>query len=379
MSNRDLGSDSRGGGKTPTGDATGDREQQQHAVRTQRAGVLVGLPDVLRELGVDPGRVLSAADLSPTALDHVDQRIPVDITDALFEACLAHTGCEHLGLLVGQRGSLSQLGPTGDMMESAATVGDALRSFSVVQHLNSDLGAAFVLDDGETASLGFALYRSNLRRPDQVYDVAIALAANIMRGLCRLHWTAREVLLARPVPRDVLPYKRFFGPNLRFDQTHSAVRFSSRWLAQPLPNADSKKHEALLTQAIAGRDMADLIPRLHRALRVLLIEGRSSGNSLAQMLSLHRRTLNRRLQALGTTFQKQLDEARFDVARHLLVHAQTPIEEVAAALCYADVSAFMHAFRRWTGTTPAQFRQKHASTRSAVQNSHRQGPSDASK
>jgi AraC-like DNA-binding protein len=92
---------------------------------------------------------------------------------------------------------------------------------------------------------------------------------------------------------------------------------------------------------------------------VLLIERRASGDALAQILSMHRRTLNRRLQAQGTTFQRQLDEVRMVVARELLLHTNSSIEEIAEALCYADVSAFMHAFRRWTSTTPARFRQDH--------------------
>jgi AraC-like DNA-binding protein len=107
--------------------------------------------------------------------------------------------------------------------------------------------------------------------------------------------------------------------------------------------------------------VVDLVPKLHRALRVLLIRGSSSGDSLAQLLSLHRRTLNRRLKGQGTTFQKLLDEVRLDVARQLLLSTRTPIDEIASALCYADVSAFMHAFRRWTGTTPALFRQEQSS------------------
>lgn len=90
---------------------------------------------------------------------------------------------------------------------------------------------------------------------------------------------------------------------------------------------------------------------------VLLLAGTSSGDELAQALSRHRRALSRRLRAQGTTFQKVLDEVRFEVARQLLERSRTPIDEVAVALCYGDVSAFMHAFRRWTGTAAAQWRK----------------------
>ena len=79
---------------------------------------------------------------------------------------------------------------------------------------------------------------------------------------------------------------------------------------------------------------------------------------LAQTLSLHRRTLSRRLRAQGTTFQAVLDEVRLEAARQLLQGTRTPIEEIAAALCYADVSAFTRAFRRWTGAAPGEWRRR---------------------
>lgn len=101
-----------------------------------------------------------------------------------------------------------------------------------------------------------------------------------------------------------------------------------------------------------------LVAQLHRALRLLLLAGKSSGDDLAQSLSLQRCTLSGRLRARGTTFQKVLDEVRLEVARHLLEHARAPIEEIAAAPWYADLSAFMHAVRRWTSTTPARWRKR---------------------
>jgi AraC-like DNA-binding protein len=323
---------------------------------TQRVGGLVEVPQVLRELGTDPHRVLTAAGLEPHTLDHPDGRIPVDGIDRLLGACVQHTGCEHFGLLAGQRWTLSHMGRLGELMECAATVGEALAEFSVLQHLNSDMGAAFVLESGETAALGFAIYRGGVRWPGQVYDIAMCVAGNIMRGLCRLHWSAREVVLSRSAPPDTRPYRQSFGPQVRFDHVYSAVRFSSRWLSQPTPRADRKRHAALLQQ-VEVQAYTDLVPKLRRTLRLLLIQKRASGDSLAQILSMHRRTLNRRLQAQGTTFQKQLDEVRMSVARELLLHTSSSIDEIADALCYADVSAFMHAFRRWTGTTPARFRQ----------------------
>jgi AraC-like DNA-binding protein len=317
---------------------------------------LVELPGLLREMGIDPQLVWADAQVDPRVFDHIDARIPVNALDRLVGTCLEHTQCPHFWLLLGQRWKLEHFGQMGEFMLCAPTVGHALRTFSVMQQLNSDVGATFVLEYPERAAFGYAIFR-RMRWPDPIYDAAIAIACNLLRALCRLHWTASEVLLARPVPPDLAPYRQCFGAHVRFEQAYSAVLFSSRWLVQPTPGVDAKRHLALQLAIDAQRDV-ELIPKLQRTLRVLLIQGHSSADALAQILSMHRRTLNRRLQQQGTTFQKLLDNVRLDVARELLLHNNTPIDEIASALCYADVSAFMHAFRRWTGTTPAHFRQE---------------------
>jgi AraC-like DNA-binding protein len=100
-----------------------------------------------------------------------------------------------------------------------------------------------------------------------------------------------------------------------------------------------------------------------RSIRLLMLSGHVSGEDTATMLSMHRRTLNRRLKARGTTFQAELDRVRFEVARQLLEGTRLPLDDVAASLAYASVSPFMRSFRRWTGTTPGHWRRGGASER----------------
>jgi len=88
-----------------------------------------------------------------------------------------------------------------------------------------------------------------------------------------------------------------------------------------------------------------------------MLDNRHSGDDLARMLSMHRRTLNRRLKAEGTTFQRVLDEVRFEIARDLLSNSSVHLDDIAATLGYAAVTPFMRTFRRWSGTTPGQWRR----------------------
>lgn len=96
---------------------------------------------------------------------------------------------------------------------------------------------------------------------------------------------------------------------------------------------------------------------MQQLLRAALPAGQYSLARVAGLMSMHRRTLNRRLSACGTSFQSLLEEVRFGIARQLLRDTDLPLSQVAATLGYSDVTAFTRAFRRWAGTTPGAWRR----------------------
>jgi len=68
------------------------------------------------------------------------------------------------------------------------------------------------------------------------------------------------------------------------------------------------------------------------------------------------RSLQRWLIAEKTRFVDLVDAVREELARRLLREASLSIGEIAFELHYSDESAFVRAFRRWTGQTPGAFR-----------------------
>jgi AraC-like DNA-binding protein len=71
---------------------------------------------------------------------------------------------------------------------------------------------------------------------------------------------------------------------------------------------------------------------------------------------MHSRTLNRRLNAFGFGFQQLVDESRFEIARQMLEDSAMEVGQIAELLDYAAPGVFTRAFRRWSGTTPAEWR-----------------------
>ena len=348
----------------PAVDALGPRHslllsrlsQGQGRTWHQRIGAFASLPALIRELGLDPDVALKAAGLAPGALGNPSGEVPYASIGRLLEIAAEQTRCAHLGLLAGRVWHVDDLGLVSELVRHSPSVGEALRTLTVYQHLNSGGGMAFLLERTGVAEFGYAIYQPHVRGTDQLFDAALAAGYNLLRELCGPGFAATDVLIPRAKPADVAVYRNTFRLVPRFDSEVAALRFPDHWMRRPIDGADPERFRQARERAErSGRE--GLIQRVMRALRVLMLGGNVSGEDTARMLSMHRRTLNRRLKAQGTTFQAVLDQVRFETARQLLESTNLPLDDVAATLGYASVSPFMRSFRRWTGTTPGQWRR----------------------
>ena len=90
--------------------------------------------------------------------------------------------------------------------------------------------------------------------------------------------------------------------------------------------------------------------------------GEPTANQCARFLRMSVRTLNRQLAAEQTTFRDVADRLRHELAAQDLTGRDVAIAEIAFLLGFSELSSFHRAFKRWTGATPAQYRQRqHAS------------------
>jgi AraC-like DNA-binding protein len=270
----------------------------------------------------------------------------------LRQAALA-TACPHIGLLAGRMWCLADLGAAGEVVRHSPSVCRALQSLIAHQDLNGDGGMVFLIHRGPSVDLGYAIYHPAVVRADQLYDAAISALMNFMRELCGPGWTPSDVFFPYAKPEDVGHYRTLLRVLPQFNAEFCALRFPIEHLSRAVQGADSERQRIASEQLEIQHQATEL--QVFRAVRRLLIEERHSGDDVAQMLSMHRRTLNRRLRARGTTFQKVLDHVRFHVARELLV-SDLAMDDIAATLGYAAVNEFTRTFRRWSGTTPGRWR-----------------------
>ena len=332
----------------------------------QRIGAFAGVPDLIRQLGADPAHILASAGLARDALGSPENRLPLRAVVRLLDIAAERTQCPHFGLLAGRMWRLADLGLVGDIARHSRTAGEALATATVHQHLNSGGSLAFVMQRAGIVDFGYAIYDASVQGAAQFHDAVLAAYFHFMRELCGPDWLPSEVFVSHAKPLDSSQHRALFKVQPRFNAEFSALRFPARWMDRVVAGSDADQLRRALQQA-ATVASTDLVDQVLRALRILMLYGKNSGNDVATALSMHRRTLNRRLKAQNTTFQHVLDEVRFNVARQLLAESDIALDDIAATLGYAGVSPFMRTFRRWAGTTPARWRRASIAQRDARQ------------
>jgi AraC-like DNA-binding protein len=129
----------------------------------------------------------------------------------------------------------------------------------------------------------------------------------------------------------------------------------------PLVHSDSYLNDLLLKYceaALADRrgDTSQLRTRVENAIASLLPHGRVLVEDIARSLGVSERTLARKLSDEGLNFTEILQQLRRDLAVRYLDDRKLHVSKIAWLLGFHEVSAFTHAFKRWTGKTPSQIR-----------------------
>ena len=325
---------------------------------TVRVAPLMPLPTLLREHGCDPEPVFRQAGLPMEFWDHPETEVSFVAASRLLEESVAASGCDHLGLLIGERAQLSSLGLAGLMLRYAP---DARVAIDVLmENLNlHDSGGLATLDiTGQTVKFGYQVREAGVSAIDQIYDMSISVACNIMRELCGAHWSPSKVVLCRKQPRHSKPYSQFFHAPLELNAAANYLEFPLSWLNSP--NASADPHLFRYFSERAGEQQASndsfLLSNLQRMILNAIFHQNCSVEHVARQLGMHQRTLNRKLGKFDTNFRKELEKMRFELSRQMLANQQISINEIASFLDYSDQAAFSRAFREWSGVSPSAWR-----------------------
>jgi len=155
-------------------------------------------------------------------------------------------------------------------------------------------------------------------------------------------------------------YADYFGVKPIYTKVHS-VSFSASDAKRPFFTANEGMwsfFEPALRKHLDQNDRElTLSNRVQSTLLELLPTGRTSMLDVSRKMAVSPRTLQRKLQQEGLSFQKVLNQVRQNLALHYLEYSNSSSAEIALLLGFDDPDSFVRAFRSWTGDTPHRRRQ----------------------
>jgi AraC-like DNA-binding protein len=189
----------------------------------------------------------------------------------------------------------------------------------------------------------------------ETVDAAFAMLARVGYRLAGVR--PGHAYLRRPMPENPQPHRRALG-SVSFGQPSDRLMYSAKDASAPIPEADPALLDTVLPYA--HRQISALRPSWASAVRSVLstADGSPSLADVARSLAVGVRTLQLRLAEEGVTFGAVSDAVRRDKAFALLADPGTTVTAVSARVGFATPAAFVRAFRRWTGLTPSEYRQR---------------------
>ncbi|WP_299354862.1 AraC family transcriptional regulator [uncultured Shimia sp.] len=306
---------------------------------------------------VDKG--LAEAGLDRAMLEGSKGFFPYAAEAILVEFVARAVGDRHLGARVGREFDYMTYGAYSGYVLSAPDLGTALdrgRRAMLFIHPGSEI----VLRQSDTHlivgrdSAGLSVIGH--RHLDEGAPFVISQVAYHFLGV---EWRPDWVELPSVLDSDLKDLEELTGTTVRTDCEIPSIAIRLSDLAAPNPGAPelhkplSLAELGVLMEISPTQKLAKIIAQL---LEVTIKKKVTDEKTVARLLAISPRTMQRALKAEGTSFRDIRSAAIEKKAQSLLVETETPIADIAKALGYSDVRAFRRAFKKSSGRSPSEFR-----------------------
>jgi AraC-like DNA-binding protein len=314
----------------------------------------------LKSAGVPVAPLLRRVGLTPEVIADSEERLSVRSQITLLNEAAIALQDDSLGFTLARDFDPRALGLLYYVMASSQTLGDALKR---VARYSQTTNEALVVRYREGNRLLINLSYSGVPRHSDRHQIEFCMFAvlRICRVLTGQNLVPQHFSIAHHRSEGTSEMSRFVGTKVEFgaDSDEFALNANAREL--PLVHSDNYLNDLLLKYcevALADRrdDMGQLRTRVENAISSTLPHGRVLVEDVARSLGMSKRTLARKLSDEGLNFTEILEQLRRDLAARYLDDRKLHVSKIAWLLGFHEVSAFTHAFKRWTGKTPRQLR-----------------------
>jgi AraC-like DNA-binding protein len=314
----------------------------------------------LEELGVSASAVLRRAGLPQGFIDQPSALLKTEELFALWRAVSEVSTNPAIGLLLGTETKTERFHPVALAALSSENFGAAVAQMARYKQLTCPEEILQEKDDEEWR-IQFRWLLADAVEPPVLNECCFAWVLSIARHGTgsRLSPLRVEFVHSRPHVKII---ERHLGCPVVCGAARNAIVFRASDAQRPFVTRNAELLGMLAPQfeEELKHENGDenFMERVRVAIQQKLTGRRPNIEDIADALHISSRTLQRRLQDEGSSFQRVLEEARHQLARHYLNNSVLELNEAAYLLGYEDSNSFVRAFRTWEGVPPARWREE---------------------
>ena len=316
----------------------------------------------LKESGIPTSPLLAKAGLTIEEIDDRQARIKASSQIRFLALAADELGDDLLGFNLSRDVDLRAIGLLYYVLASSDVMSDALQRLERYSGIvNEGISTRCNLGKEVVITLSYVGVERRLDR-HQIEFWLVSLV-RLLRQLANRRLVPSRIRLVHHRKGTPSEMRSLLGCEVEFGADTDEITFPASVKPMPIASADNYLNELLVRyceEALAHRrpGVTSLRSSVENAIATLLPHGNARSVEVARRLGMSPRTFTRRLASQGLTFSAILEEEKIDLARHYLGEGDLPISEIGWLLGYREISAFTHAFKRWTGLTPKQWRSQ---------------------
>lgn len=312
----------------------------------------------LEENGATVARDLETVRISPEAVAYPEALIPLEHCARFVEHSACRYGLEDLGLRAGSAASIGDFGLFGDVLKRALTLNDLINRFIQWVPLADSGAKARAETDRKANAVRFWIDHEVGVSRALVNEYGLMILIDAVRLALGPDWRPTVVWMPRPSGRPMVRYEALSDATIHFHAC-AGLEIPLELLGTPnLPNQGRRSALPEVEQAFhQSGPPSNPVDMVNQAVRSGIGHKLPSLDEIAELAGVSARAVQRRLRSSGTSYRELVDRVRFEESVGMLEDESVPITEIAYRLGYGEISNFTHAFVRWSGRSPTEYRE----------------------
>jgi AraC-like DNA-binding protein len=317
----------------------------------------------LERRGIPLKKILAGTPLGKKWLHNADSVITPANYLKIVKNGLTHSADEALGLRIGREQNLTGLGFWGYAIMCSHNLKDA--ADVAIQYWKVSGSLVDIIRKSEGDIRIWEILPPFPYKEPSLWKYAVEeMLSTWYSSTCFLagrKLPLKEIHLSYPEPGYSRLYREMFECPVYYDRAIDFLSFATELLELPISMSHAQVAEVCrqrceeLAVKLGRRD--ELIESIRTIVTSSSFRDRRL-EDVARQIGTSGRTLRRKLKEQGTTFQKVLDETRADFAKTYMKNTALTIEQIAYRIGFSEVTNFRAAFRKWTGMTTREYREK---------------------